>query len=151
MQQFNIKIKGLQTNHSELTAQDGALQIANNVVIDSPNTVTSRRGFNKYGNQFNSANTFYGMFNFEDKIIVHNDSTLSYDSDDAGTWTDYTGTYDAPDNKIGIRSVSKNGSAFFTTTTGIKKLEAYDDEPRNAGVPKGISIVAALSLRLINK
>jgi hypothetical protein len=128
-QEQQLKITGLNTHPSILKGRQGSLLTADNVNIESTNVAKSRRGFKKYGTQLNDTtdDNWHGFFNFEDTIIAHFGDQLWRDSDGSGTWASYTGTYTAPDSDVGIRSIQNNGSFFFTTDEGIKKLEGITD------------------------
>jgi len=145
--QVILTIDGLKTNPSPHKEQPGALKVAENVVIDRPNTAKSRRGIKRYGSPvtLGSGTRIKRFFNFEDKIIIHYDySHLAYDSDDTGTWVDYAGSYIAPDSEIGIRSIKQLGSIYFTTTNGIKKLDGITNSIVDAGMVKALGGTADL-------
>lgn len=61
-------------------------------------------------------------------------------------WRNYTGTYEEPDNSLGrIRGISANQNFYFVTSDGIKKLDAYNSEPTDAGGIKAIDGQGALT------
>jgi len=136
-QTLDLKAKGLYTFPNQLgEVPQGALLIANNVVIDREGTTETRRGFKKYGTQL--ANVPKKIFNFRKTLLVHHGSTLSYDSDNAGTWVDYTGTYDPPSGANSIRAIEENLNFYFATSTGIKKLDSVTGSVEPAGIPKAL-------------
>ena len=136
-QTLDLKAKGLYTFPNQLGAvPQGALLTADNVVIDREGTTETRRGFKQYGTVL--ANAPKKLFNYQKKLIVNHGTTLSYDSDDAGTWIDYAGTYSPPTGAAQLRSVEENLNFYFTTSTGIKKLDVITGAVEVAGMPKGL-------------
>lgn len=141
-QNLKLKVAGLYTNPNQFSEiPDGALSKANNAVIDKGSVIESRRGFKKYGNQLGTNHTIDSIHTYKNKLIVHhNDSTLSYDSDDAGTWTSYAGTIEAIAGTQ-IKSVNQNGNFYFTTNTGVKKLDSISSTIGEMGVPKALDFI----------
>lgn len=136
-QSLTLKAKGLYTHPNPLGgAPDGGLLVADNVVIDKEEIVETRRGFKKYGIAL--ANTPKALFNYQDRLLVHHGSKLAYDSDAAGTWIDFAGTYDPPTDALRIQSVEANRNLYFTTSAGIKKLTSYNGAVESAGGIKAI-------------
>lgn len=146
-QELKLKVKGLYLHPNRLSeAPDGALVLADNLVIDRESTAESRRGFKQYGTLLTTGTgRINKFFNFRDKLLVHYDTKLAYDSDDAGTWIDYSGTYTVPDTGYQVHAVEANRSLYFTTSVGIKKLEAATGTPASAGMIKALDGNAALS------
>lgn len=143
-QNLKLKVAGLYTNPNQFSEiPDGALSRANNAVIDKGGVIESRRGFKKYGVELGSNHTVNSIHSYKDKLIVHhNSATLSYDSDGAGTWTDYAGTIEAPANTQ-IKSVNQSGNFYFTTNNGIKKLDTISSTITDMGIVKALDITGA--------
>lgn len=140
---LDLKAKGLYTFPNQLgSVPQGALLIADNVVIDREGTTETRRGFKKYGTVL--ANAPQKLFNYQKKLVVHHGTTLSYDSDNLGTWIDYSGTYSPPTGANRMRAVQENLNFYFTTSTGIKKLESITAAVEPAGMPKGLDGTGAV-------
>lgn len=146
-QELKLKIKGLYLHPNPLSeAPDGALSVADNLVIDRESVAESRRGFKQYGTQLIvGTGRINKYFNYQDKLLVHYDDKLAYDSDDAGTWSAYSGTYDVPDTGYQIRSVEANRAFYFTTDEGVKKLDVVTGTPGLAGMYKALDGEAAVS------
>jgi len=60
-------------------------------------------------------------------------------------WIDYAGTYNQPDTATKLRSVEANNNVYFTTSTGIQKLDSLTSVIVPAGAPKGLDGFAILS------
>lgn len=137
-QVIKLQITGLKTNPSPLVEDQGGLQVASNINIDSPNTATSRRGINKYLTQKNiSLNEIKRFFTFKDTLLFYWGTTLT--KEDGSGWTDFSGTFTAVDGERSLRAIKMNGNFYFNTTEGVKKLESLTDIVRSAGVPKGLN------------
>lgn len=147
MQQLIIKTTGLNTNPSPFGTKEGGLSMARNVNVNSPNIVTTRRGFTNYGlTNGGGIDVLVKMFEYKDRILqYHDNEKISYDSDDAGTWVQYNGTFTEVDSTIGITGFKSNGSLFINTATGVKKLESLTSQWTSAGGIKAIGADAALT------
>jgi hypothetical protein len=77
------------------------------------------------------------MTSYQDTLIVHDDTSLKYDSDGAGTWVAYSGTFNAPGD-YRMKFAESNKNLYFTTALGIAKLDAVAGTPRQAGVPQAL-------------
>lgn len=145
----NLNISGLHTNENPLNPQSpGALELADNCVIDAFNIIKSRRGFNYYGTKITlSPGQYIDWINsFQSKLLIHYGTTIAYDSDGAGTWSAYTGSFSPPTGayKIhGVEGVNKN--FYFTSSNGIYKIDTVTNSPYLAGVPQGLDGTAALA------
>jgi hypothetical protein len=144
-QAIDLKAKGLYTHPNPLTVPQGGLLVADNTVIDREDTNEAARGFKLYG----AALTISGsqkpnkMFNYQDRLLLQYHNKLAYDSDNAGTWTNLSGTFVAPTGAQYIRAMEANKNLYLTTSTGIRKLDAYNGTPTDAGIPKAIDIEGA--------
>lgn len=146
-QYLELEIKGLNTNPSPFGTKGGTLATALNININQPNTASSRRGFKKYGDQIilSGSNRFSKFYSFKDSILVHYGDELYLDSDDAGTWSAYPEDMEPADDTIGMSSIQNNGSIFFCTNGGVKKLDSKAGTIIAAGVPKAIGADWALA------
>ncbi len=113
----------------------GALQIADNVVINTQNKADSRRGQTQYGNPLGE--DVNKLFNYANTLLVNYGDKLAYDAGN-GNWTDYTGTYEAPSSGFKIRSLEALKNFYFTTSGGIYKLDAINATPRPSGVVRAL-------------
>jgi hypothetical protein len=120
----------------------GAMVAASNVVIDRPGVVETRRGFKSWGTTLSG--TIHKLFPYKNRLVAHHGTTLSYDSDGSGTWTDYSGTY-APITGDQIRGVEANQNFYFTTNNGIYKLDSLTNSPYKAGGIPALDTTAALT------
>ena len=140
-QSVDLSAKGLHTFENPLGLKPGSLTEALNVVIDRPDTIETRRGFKAYGIALTDAHT---ATTYQNTLIVHDATSLKYDSDDAGTWVAYAGTFNAPGD-YRMKFAESNKNLFFTTAIGIGKLDGILETPRAAGVPQALGGTAALS------
>lgn len=136
-QQIDLKSRGLYTYPNALgSVPAGAMVIADNVVIDREDTTETRRGFKKYGTVL--AGPIRKFFEYQNRLIVHHDNKLARDSDGAGTFVDYSGTYAAPTGAIRMRSTLANKNLYLTTSGGVFRLDALAGTPTLSGVQKGL-------------
>lgn len=147
MQVADLKAKGLYTHPNPLDLPQGALLVCSNMVIDREGVTETRRGFKRYGTvlTLGAGERPNKLYEFKDKALLHYGTTLAYDSDDAGTWTNYSGSYSPPTNAARIRSVRANSNFYFTTNAGIKKLDAVTGTVTQAGALKALDGTGATS------
>ena len=113
--------KGIISSSNELNRPDGALSVADNVNIDSDNTIQSRRGFKEYSTAA-SASKAKQLFTYKNTILEHYGTTLAFDSNANGIFSSFAGTINELTAGLRIRSVEANGNFYFTTLDGIKKI-----------------------------
>lgn len=134
--------KGLYTYANILSqVPPGAMTVAQNVVIDKPGIVETRRGFEFYGDSLPS----YAVkaFVYMSRLIYYcTAGELAYDSDGAGTWVSYSGTFSPPSGNF-INSTQANGNFYFTTNNGVYKLDSLTGTPKQAGAPEGLDVTLA--------
>jgi len=119
------KAAGLITFHNEVNKKEGALEVADNVVIDADDIIESRRGFNDYGTAFPVPDDrAKQLLVYKDRVIRHYDTTLQYDSDGSGTFQNFNGNYNELEAGLRIKSQEANGNLYFTENSGIKKISA---------------------------
>ena len=141
-QSLMLKIKGLYTHPSELSeVPEGALSVAKNVNIDQESVARPRRGMDRYGYSFgDAADRANKIFEYRDRLLVHyGTNKLAYDNG-VDDFADYAGTYAPPDSSTPVRGARSNQNFYFTTSSGVKKLDAIDGTPRDVGMPKAISM-----------
>jgi hypothetical protein len=129
---------GLLLHPNPYSLPEGALLEADNVVVDRPGVVSKSRGFNRYGDALSNAPSAIGEFN--NTIMVLDGTTLKYDSDGAGTWSSLSGTYSAPNSTNKMRFLGKLLSLYFTTSTGVFRLDSTAGTPSRTGIPQGLDI-----------
>lgn len=146
-----IRARGLVTYRTELNTPDGAMEVADNAIIDETGVVEVRRGFAEYGTELpNTSDRVDQVFEYKDKVLRHIDDTLQYDSDGQGTFLDFNGTYESPDGDRRIRSVETNSNFYFTTADGVKKISSLGSSDfttsagyiQESGAVKGINLEA---------
>lgn len=134
---LSLKPKGKYTYPNPLSeVPQGAMNRALNIVLSRPSVVEQRRGINNFGNAF--SNNPLQLYNYQNRILVHNGTTLSYDSTGTGVWTNYTGSFTKPTNALVIRSFQANKNIYFSTNTGFKKLDVLTGTPVASGAPAGL-------------
>lgn len=146
-QTINLELRGLFTSPNNLSGvPQGALQVADNVVINNKNLIDSRRGQTQYGDVLTiGSGQVNKLFNYKSDLIVNYDDKMAYDSDGNGTWVDYSGTYESPSSTMKIRSLESNSNFYFTTSQGIYKISSLTDTPVAAGVPRALAGTGALN------
>lgn len=146
-QELKVKLHGLFTFPSELSeVPDGALNLAQNINVDQESVASPRRGMERFtsyafGTSGQRANQ---IFEYEDAILTHYDAN-KLARDTGAAWSDYSGTYSPPDSSTKVRSAQSNQNFYFTTSTGIKKLDAVAGTPADAGSPKGLTLEGAVT------
>jgi len=145
-----LNVKGLYLNPSSFgdNAPNGALTIANNVVIDRPSVVETRRGFNNgFGTMVNTGTN--SMYQFNSVKLLHGaDHIMYYDANDLvpnSTTLNpvaYNGTFFEPipgDEASRVRGLESNKNFYFITADGTYRLDNVLNQPRLAGAPPGLS------------
>jgi hypothetical protein len=136
--------KGLYTYPNQLSqVPQGAMAIANNVVCDRPGVAETRRGFDFYGDLLPSAGV-KGFVYMSRLLWYCTAGELVYDSDAAGTWATYAGTFFPPSGNF-INSTQSNGNFYFTTNNGVYKIAGLTGTPQQSGSPAALdlSVVSA--------
>jgi hypothetical protein len=140
------KARGLFTAPNELSAvPDGALLRAKNTVIDDNGVLESRRGFVESFTLPTGSDRARRFGFYEDKILV------GYSNGKAGYWdgssfTAYSGTYNNPDDTLArTRFVGANSNMYFTSSSGVYKIDSYTATPALAGMYKGLDIEVSVS------
>lgn len=137
--------KGLYTFNNQLNQQlpPGAMTIADNINIDRPGIAETRRGFDFYGTLL-PAPAIKG-YNYDQTLLWYlNNGKLVYDSDGAGTWIQYAGTFFPPTGSF-IFSTQSSGNFYFTTNNGVYKLDSVTGTPRLSGVPGALDLQGVIS------
>jgi hypothetical protein len=143
-QVLNLKISGLYTNPNQFSEiPEGALQKADNIVIDKGSVAEPRRGQSKYG-QLPSSYTglIDALYDYNNTLLVSYDNKLARDNG-SGTFTPYGNPY-APPSGHRIKSTQANKNFYFTTSSNIKKMSVVTDEPINAGAPRALDGYCAI-------
>jgi len=121
----------------------GAMLVAKNIVIDKPSVADTRRGFKQYGTSLSG--TIGNFFPYLGKLLVHHGTSIGYDSDGAGTWIDFSGTFNPPTGVPKIHFTLANQNLYLATANGIYKKDVLTTNPYLAGGVKGLDGTAALT------
>jgi len=143
-QTLNLKIQGLWTDPNQFgdAVPPGALNVADEIVMRRGDVADSRRGQAQYGLLTNIADKF---FQYEDTLLAHVGSQMAYDSNNAGTFAYYSGSFDPPASNVKIRSFEGNQNFYITSSLGIRKLATVSGTFQNAGVVKALYGTAVLT------
>lgn len=121
----------------------GAMTIASNINIDRPGVAETRRGFDFYGDQL--ADAAIKGYNYTQTLLWYLDNgDLVYDSDGAGTWVTYSGSFFPPTGSF-IFSTQSSGNFYFTTNNGVYKLDSVTGTPQLAGAPAALDLQGTIS------
>lgn len=123
------------------------MAVADNIVIDADGSAQSRRGLDDVAESpGNAGSRINRLFNYQNQLLCHYDTTkLAYRVPGVG-WTDYSGSYEAIDaSSIRVRSAEANSNFYFTTASGVKKLDVYTGTPTGAGGIKALDVKASVT------
>lgn len=143
MQYLNLKAAGLWLTSNPLDAPPGALSVADNVVIRRKGIVESRRGQAPDATVPDDA-AVRSMAAFEGGVLAHTSAGKLVRRDSDVAVTPYDGTYQPPAG-FPMRFAEAGGGLYFTTSTGLYRLDSLTGEPEEAGVPPGLEGSAALT------
>lgn len=133
-QKLNLGITGISTNNNNLLLPDGAVISATNMNIDRK-IADVRRGFERHS----LTSDIRRMYEYQDiPIAWKTNNTLNYYS---SGWTSL-GSVTPPTNQT-IKFQEANQNLYFTTSTGVKVLDAYNGTIYSTGMPKGLDGTAA--------
>lgn len=120
-----LKASGLHDFNNYLSAvPEGALLVAENVVIDRTGVIEPRRGITQYGELgVLNTDTAKQLLLYKDRVLAHYSDKIAFD-DGVGVFTDYSATFVEAVTGIRIKSFESNGNLYVTTSTGIRKLAA---------------------------
>lgn len=145
MQSLTMKAAGLYTHPNNLgSVPEGALAVADNVVIDKEGIIEPRRGNGKLPFAFAGINDRADkLFTYQNKLLAHySGTTLAY-YDVATGWIPYSGTYTPPDANLGaVRAIEAQSNLYFCTSTGIQKLDRYNGTIVPAGMYSALDVTA---------
>lgn len=142
-QTLTLKIKGLWTNNNEFSEiPDGALSLATNIAISKDSIAECRRGYNT---KFTvPSNHFADRLNeYSGDLIVHYASVLAYY--DGSSLNPFSGSYANPSSTVTMKFAQQNKNFYFTTSTGVFKLDALTNQPVPAGVPAALDVEVSLN------
>lgn len=125
MQSVLLRAKGLYSYPNNLSeVPEGALSVADNVIIDRNGVVEPRRGFKQYGDEFGiGTDRVKQLMTYKTRILRHFNSTIQYDNG-SGVFTAFAGDYFETEVGLRIKYLEANGNFYFTTNEGIKRISA---------------------------
>lgn len=140
LSQIQLDAKGLYTNPNDLSKVPvGALLDATNIVIDRDGIAERRRGLQTYGTSISLGGDIIDSGAvYQDRLIWHYGNTFIYDSNGLGTWVPYSGSFAIPTSAFAVRSLQANKNIYFTTASGIQKLDSITGTIKAAGTPQGL-------------
>lgn len=155
-QSLTLKIKGLYTFPSDLSEiPEGALAVAENIVIDRDSIAEPRRGLGYLthgsGTQSVFSDSSYRankIFFYQSQILCHYDTNLFAYHNSSSGWSNYSGTYSPPSSTVPVRSAQSNQNFYFTSSTGVKKLDSYTGTPGSIGVPQALDVQATIAAQV---
>ena len=140
------KFLGLHLQANSFTVPDGALEVADNVVITKDDRILSRRGFYEWNDS--GADVFNSIFNYQNRLIgVFTDKVKYFtesgtDPNKIGTGTTITGATVAVTNGRVARFVESNNNLYFTSDNGPLKLENFNSVVSKVGAPPALDLRA---------
>lgn len=138
------EFSGLYLQANSLTVPDGAMEVAENVVIKNDNIIQKPRGRYMYFNP--AAATMNQLFFYKTRLLSAYADKLSYYTDtgsypnETGSETDLTGVTVAITGTRVARSSESNNNLYITSDNGILKLENYNSNVFLAGAPPALDL-----------
>lgn len=120
-----LKASGLHDFNNYLSAvPEGALLVAENVVIDRTGVIEPRRGITQYG-ELGTLNTDTAkqLLLYKDRVLAHYGNKIAWDNG-SGVFSDYSASFVEAATGLRIKSFESNGNLYVTTSTGIRKIAA---------------------------
>lgn len=148
MQELRLKAKGIYSYPNALSeVPEGALKTADNVVINADSVVEPRRGYDFLTYALpDSDDRGHKFAGYQSKILLNFDTNKLGYYDSGSGWQTYSGSFQAPDLDLAhIKFVQAASNLYFTTSTGVKRLDAYNGTPGAAGGVKALDVQAALT------
>lgn len=145
-QQADYAARGLYTLSNQFSeVPDGAFSKADDVVIRREGIVETRRGFKPASGTLPGAASVRAdaMHDIAGTLVAHT-SANTLARFDGTAWTAYSGTY-APPSGRKTRFLQTAKSLYFTTSTGVKRLDTATGTPMAAGVPQAVGGTVALA------
>lgn len=144
MQALEVTNSGLHTAPNPFSSvPKGAMLLADNCVIDSNNVLESRRGFDRLA-AFTDANARATRYTSFQNILMgaYGNRTIAYYSSNA--WHALSGSYSHPDATLArLRFLQAASNLYFTTSSGIQKLDTFNGSVIASGMYKGLDIEVA--------
>ena len=138
-------------NPLQKTLPPGSMSLAQNVAIRAPGVVEPRRGMPPLAGTFPSSGTADAMTFWQDAtagklyLVVHTtQNKIAYvdTASPGGSWTELSGTFTPPTGQT-MRFTSANGNLYFTTNSGVYKVDTVANGAVAAGGVKATTITAS--------
>ncbi len=133
---------GLYLQRNSFSVPDGALEQANNCVVNLDGVISKRRG----GYTFTSASagTYNNLFLYQSNLLVaYNNKVRRIDT--SGVETTLGGETVAITDPRVTRNSQANDNLYFTSDNGVMKLEAYNSNVFKAGIAPGLDLTGKFS------
>ena len=145
-QSVTTKIRGLFTSDNDLgSVPEGALLKAKNIVIDKADIAEPRRGFDRLSAGYGApTDRSQRLWFYKDTLYTHVDSATDYVAYWNGSAWVTVGSFDAPSGGK-VYTAEANQNLYFTTSTGVRKLDSVGGTVRMSGAFKGLDIRATAS------
>lgn len=139
----NFDISGLNTYYSDTNGvPPGSLAIARNISLSQKNLAQPRRGFNILGNLPLTGDRADKLFFYTGSLLAHYGTTMSLWNGSAFV---NRGSIVAPSFATSIRGATIAQNVYFTSSTGIQKMDSTANNIYPAGVPNALYSSLALS------
>ena len=155
-QRLLSEAKGLHTDPSYISnTPEGALTVAENVVIDKEGTIQPQRGFRQYSEPITTSSgnieKIKQLLFYKDKILYNVGDNLKYNSEildiDGHDMTGQVVSVESPEDNIRIKGLEANGNLYYTTNNAINKVYNHGTYLTNS--PAGAPHMGDVSVRLI--
>lgn len=139
--------RGLFAQPNTFALPEGAMEQAKNCVINDDNVLQKIRGFYNY--YAPPSGTLNALFLYQQKLIAVSASGIAYYSDTGsepnvtGTPTSLTGHPVAVTSPLVSRNIEQNGNLYFTSDTGVLKIDAFNGKVFQAGTASGLDLRGA--------
>lgn len=155
-QQLNIKVRGVYTYPSDLSeVPQGALARGDEIIVDRESIAEPRRGFG-YLTDDTGARIDFPRMGRANKYFFYQNQTLAHYTDEDGDqwlayvdpatgWVDYSGQILPPLPTVRMRAAQANQNLYLTASSGVKKLDAYNAQPRPIGVPPALDLISTIA------
>lgn len=133
---------GLYLQPNTFNVPDGALEVAENIVVKDDETLTSRRGYYEYFNPITG--DYNNLFTYQNTLLGFYNNKAAYYVD-SGTAPNLVGTEtilggQAFTLSATTRSLQAASNFYFTSDQGVLKLTSFDSDVYTAGAPSGLDI-----------
>lgn len=155
-QSLNIKIRGLYTFPNDFSSvPEGALAVADNIVVDRDSIAEPRRGLNYLSSAAGRANFLdttdraIKKFFYQDTIIAQVKTgagvySLVYFNPTDG-WHALAAAFNPPLSTVKTRSNQANGNLYLTGSNGVNRIDAYTSTPVRSGVAQAYDLTSVLN------